>query len=184
MLTMTATLFVRRQQRVMVVQSQVESHRTLTQPCFLTTTSCMFNNIASATQTLARYTSIKATWRKCGQNCRNNNVVKLTNFSGVRQLSSSTSSSPSTPTPSSTISRLKHPTRGGQNLSKRYERLERSARGKEAYTRLREGNAELGTAGSSNAMAGGGSESLKKQPMMFEGFVVPEEPKEPGPDGK
>ncbi|KAI0084712.1 oxidoreductase-like protein [Irpex rosettiformis] len=70
---------------------------------------------------------------------------------------------------------MKHPTRGGQNLTDRYRRLEKSLRGKGTYqkdiTELAEEAATL-------------SKSHKTGPgtRTFMGFVVPEEPKPPASD--
>ena len=72
----------------------------------------------------------------------------------------------------------KEPVRGGQNLSQRYERLEKSLRGKEAYGKeIQQLTQKSGTIQSpAEARRGGGART-------FMGFVVPEEPKPPGPDG-
>ena len=80
----------------------------------------------------------------------------------------------STSTPS-----WKEPTRGGQNLAKRYERLERSLRGKEAYGKeIRELAEEAATLQTS------GSIRRRNVANTFMGFAVPEEPQPPGPEGE
>ena len=92
--------------------------------------------------------------------------------------------------PDDPLERLKHPSRGGQNLGKRYERLERSIRGKSEYRR----EIEAFTHPSSSPLEGKGTSKdetekvmvgsgARKAPVMVAGFVVPEEPKAPEPDG-
>lgn len=72
----------------------------------------------------------------------------------------------------------KYPTRGGQNLSERFQRLEKSVRGKEAYQRdIHE------IAGERAANASVSGRRARPSVDTFMGFVVPEEPKPPGPDG-
>ncbi|TCD68397.1 hypothetical protein EIP91_010906 [Steccherinum ochraceum] len=74
------------------------------------------------------------------------------------------------------VARKKHPIRGGQNLSMRYGRLERSLRGKEGYD-LR--IAELKDEGGLETHTSAPSTSNKK---MFMGFVIPEKPRPPADD--
>ncbi|KAJ7488292.1 oxidoreductase-like protein [Mycena latifolia] len=67
------------------------------------------------------------------------------------------------------IQRLKNPTRGGQNLSLRYRRLEKSLRGKEALQQdIRAREAEVADTPGTNATSG-----------YFHGFKIPQRPKPP-----
>ena len=70
----------------------------------------------------------------------------------------------------------KHPIRGGQNLSDRYRRLEKSLRGKGTYQKDITHLAEEGATLSEPRKTGPGQRT-------FMGFVVPEEPKPPASDG-
>ncbi|OCB86459.1 hypothetical protein A7U60_g6351 [Sanghuangporus baumii] len=94
----------------------------------------------------------------------------------------------------SPLERLKHPSRGGQDLANRYIRLERSLRGKEGYQREIEEFRDEEESLSANAGAGARDEKRKentnvvkrrngKQPLVFMGYTIPEAPKPPGPDG-
>ncbi|KIP09734.1 hypothetical protein PHLGIDRAFT_34249 [Phlebiopsis gigantea 11061_1 CR5-6] len=86
----------------------------------------------------------------------------------------STSALPTSTPPS------KYPTRGGQNLSARFQRLEKSVRGKGAYQRdidviasdRKENEPESGVR----------VRPARPEVNTFMGFVVPEEPKPPEPD--
>ncbi|OCH93917.1 hypothetical protein OBBRIDRAFT_789784 [Obba rivulosa] len=108
------------------------------------------------------------------------------------------------------INRVKHPKRGGQNLSARYSRLERTLRGKEAYNQRveeAEKDAQIARAderaservadlGGDPTRTGGGQPSLSPEAIArlesrvdergarrtFMGFTIPEEPKPPEPD--
>jgi hypothetical protein len=75
------------------------------------------------------------------------------------------------------IARLKRPARGGQNLTDRHRRLEKSLRGREAQLQQIE---DL-----PGPSAGVKSQSPLKRSSLntFRGFVVPEQPKPPSPDG-
>lgn len=84
---------------------------------------------------------------------------------------------------SASSKRLKHPGRGGQNLSKRYERLERMLRGKEAYERQIEENEPMQSM-NTTSMSSDRVVRAHKHPVMFRGFVVPEKPPEPNDDGE
>lgn len=84
---------------------------------------------------------------------------------------------------SASSKRLKHPGRGGQNLSQRYERLERMLRGKEEYEREIEENQPIASA-SMSSMSSDRVVRAHKRPVMFRGFVVPEKPPEPSEDGE
>ncbi|KAJ7676197.1 oxidoreductase-like protein [Mycena rosella] len=80
----------------------------------------------------------------------------------------------------SAIQRLKNPTRGGQNLSLRYRRLEQSLRGKEALQRdirARDSEVASGFVGRAAAPA---SQSTDGQ--YFRGLEVPQRPKAPESD--
>lgn len=69
--------------------------------------------------------------------------------------------------------RIKYPQRGGQNLSDRYQRLQKSVRGKELFERrIADLRGDAGSAASPDKVR---SSNVK----TFMGFVVPEEPKEP-----
>ena len=99
--------------------------------------------------------------------------------------------------PSIPLERVKHPGRGGRNLSQRYKLLERSLLGKKELRREIDEMSEM----VSNLEKGGyGSEAdttgmvqTSRRPdvsqkrghehVMFAGFVVPEKPKPPEPDG-
>ncbi|KAK7678682.1 hypothetical protein QCA50_018264 [Cerrena zonata] len=78
----------------------------------------------------------------------------------------------------------KYPSRGGQNLSLRFRRLERSLRGKGAYkqeiSELQDAEGAIvdnTTDGAQQALKG-----RKNKPQMFLGFVIPDEPKPPADD--
>lgn len=78
---------------------------------------------------------------------------------------------------SASIARLKRPNRGGQNLTERHKRLEKSLRGKES--RLSKIN-DLPASSSPGAIS---TAKSKLSQRLFRGFVVPEVPKPPEPDG-
>ena len=104
------------------------------------------------------------------------------------------------------LDRLKHPSRGGQNLTNRYSRLERALRGKEEYQReiedFRDEEASWAASGDPGAKARASGESLgaggsntseeevnvvkrkRKRPFVFMGHTIPEAPEPPGPDGE
>jgi len=88
-------------------------------------------------------------------------------FTIIRQLSSSRATT-------AAIERQKRPTRGGQNLSDRYRRLERSIRGKEVLKRLDQSLPR--------GLRYPSSSSRKDDAKTFRGFRIPEEPKSPGAD--
>jgi len=74
------------------------------------------------------------------------------------------------------IERIKRPQRGGQNLSQRANRLEKSLRAREARSSFPEMPV--------NTESGSGSVPLSRAPVeMFHGLVVPRKPKEPGDEG-
>lgn len=75
------------------------------------------------------------------------------------------------------IERLKRPSRGGQNLSDRYIRLEKSLRGKEALSK------DLGDLTRPSVAAGSVKPQGKAANNLFRGFEVPEEPRPPQDDG-
>ncbi|KDQ60398.1 hypothetical protein JAAARDRAFT_191782 [Jaapia argillacea MUCL 33604] len=80
------------------------------------------------------------------------------------------------------IERRKHPGRGGQNLTERYHRLEKSLREKAALTQqIREIPVE-GTVVTSPTPSAPSVVLRGKQPKTFRGFVVPEEPRPPSDD--
>lgn len=74
------------------------------------------------------------------------------------------------------ILRLKRPTRGGQNLTDRHRRLEKSLRGKEARLKQIDLLTESSTVAKPPSL-------LRGSISTFREFVVPEEPKPPGPEG-
>ncbi|KAJ6571366.1 hypothetical protein B0H19DRAFT_1255349 [Mycena capillaripes] len=77
------------------------------------------------------------------------------------------------------IERLKRPTRGGQNLSLRYRRLEQSLRGKEALQREILARESDGTGDFSDASP----TTQNSQPnRYFLGLEIPQEPKPPESD--
>lgn len=76
------------------------------------------------------------------------------------------------------VARKKHPTRGGQNLSLRFNRLEKSLRGKEGYDKR---IADLKEEGSPATHA---TTSTVAEKQTFMGFVIPEKPKPPADDGE
>ncbi|CCM01187.1 uncharacterized protein FIBRA_03235 [Fibroporia radiculosa] len=78
------------------------------------------------------------------------------------------------------IQRKKNGVRGGQNLSERWRRLERSLRGKEAFGAHR--GALMEQRDSAVSQARGIVDKKKHGPRMFRGLVLPEEPKEPQSD--
>ena len=75
----------------------------------------------------------------------------------------------------SPIERLKRPSRGGQNLTDRYIRLEKSLRGKEAQIKRRD-DAEVNV----EPVIQPATNNTSK---IFRGFIIPEKPKEPEADG-
>ena len=92
----------------------------------------------------------------------------------------------SRPVPSLHVDERKYPSRGGQNLTQRFQRLERSFRGKDAYkqeiTELKEDaegtTVDLATEDTQKSIQG-----RKNKAQMFMGFVIPDEPKPPADDG-
>lgn len=81
------------------------------------------------------------------------------------------------------IEQYRNGTRGGQNLSSRYKRLEKSLRGKEAYAQSTGSVYDApGASGSTSTIVSAPSRK-REGPRMFKGFVVPEEPKAPESDG-
>lgn len=86
---------------------------------------------------------------------------------GIRRLSNDTASK---------IARIKNPSRGGQNLTLRYRRLEKMVRGKEVRAQHIE---KLPGAGAAVAQTPAAASGLK----TFHGLMVPEEPTPPEPDG-
>ncbi|KAI0702029.1 hypothetical protein C8T65DRAFT_655763 [Cerioporus squamosus] len=99
-------------------------------------------------------------------------------------------SSPSHPPPvdAQQLSHLKRPNRAGQDLSQRYERLERSLRGKNVYGReikdlQRSGEAADPAPYTSEEKTQEASTSAGRSARrIFRGFVVPEAPKPPAED--
>lgn len=81
---------------------------------------------------------------------------------------------------SAAIERWKHPIRGGQNLTIRYQRLEKSLRGKEAYEQTISNLTDFPRSTSPNRSTPG---LAKKNVQTFMGFMVPEEPRPPASDG-
>lgn len=71
---------------------------------------------------------------------------------------------------------MKHPTRGGQNLTARYGRLEKSVRGKDTYQREITGLVEDAATLAPHGM--------RSSVRTFMGYVVPEEPKAPASEGQ
>lgn len=78
---------------------------------------------------------------------------------------------------SAAIERLKNPSRGGQNLSERFLRLEKSLRGKGAL--LQDLDTPHALEGEVAARA-----SSPKKVEMFRGFTVPAKPRMPADDGE
>ncbi|KAJ7484824.1 oxidoreductase-like protein [Mycena galericulata] len=81
-----------------------------------------------------------------------------------------------------TIERLRNPTRGGQNLSLRYRRLEQSLRGKEALQRdmrARESESKYQEAPDFAEESG---VAATKDANYFHGFKIPTRPKAPESD--
>lgn len=87
------------------------------------------------------------------------------------------------------LSLLKRPTRGGQDLSQRFNRLERSIRGKTQYGReiadLQERQDDDGQAPYTEQehTLEASTHVGKKAQRIFKGFVIPEPPKPPADDG-
>ena len=122
-------------------------------------------------------------------------VCNICNNASCRGLASSsssplndTSSSPSREMPTvdvEQLSFLKNPRRGGQNLSQRYRRLERSIRGKTVYGREIQDLERTGK--DSDVSPGSGtlvfSSTAAPTRRTFKGFVIPERPKPPADDG-
>ena len=83
---------------------------------------------------------------------------------------------------------LKHPSRGGQDLSKRYQRLERSIRGKTSYGRgiedfERSRGADPAPYTTKEDTQEASTATGKASRHIYRGFVVPEVPKPPADDG-
>ena len=135
------------------------------------------------------------------------NVARLSGFPSsvsLRNIATEASSSALDDSPSSTTSRtpavdhrklthLKRRTRGGQDLSKRFTRLERAVRGKTSYGRdieeLERSSAvpdpapytqEESTQQATASIAPSHASATRR---IFRGFVVPEPPKPPADDG-
>lgn len=103
---------------------------------------------------------------------------------------SSSSSTFSTPAvDQNKLRHLKHPSRGGQDLSKRYQRLERSIRGKTSYGRGIEafersrGVTHPAPYTTEENIQGASTTTGKINRRIYRGFVVPEAPKPPADDG-
>jgi hypothetical protein len=107
--------------------------------------------------------------------CRQRRVVTTI---VIRLLSSSHRQDQSQAT-AAALERQKRPTRGGQNLSNRYRRLERSIRGKGALLKGLETLPRPSAPVSSRGPPTQGQADNK----MFRGFRIPEEPKCPEADG-
>jgi hypothetical protein len=83
-----------------------------------------------------------------------------------------------TPSQIRAIDFWKYPTRGGQNLSERYRRLEKSLRGKESRARtsdINEPHTQILQPSPPDAQ-----DTVK----TFRGLMIPDEPKAPEPDGE
>lgn len=76
----------------------------------------------------------------------------------------------------STAPSIKHPNRGGQNLSERHARLARMVRGKGYFSA--EIDDKLSAADSASSTA------KKYREKTFRGLVIPQEPREPQSDGE
>jgi hypothetical protein len=94
---------------------------------------------------------------------------------GLTRISDATATSP-------TLGQASQPERGGQNLSARFARLERSLRGKGGLAQTIE-NTPLETSFVSNAGELPKVKLSEPKAELFHGLLVPEIPKEPGPDG-
>ncbi|KAI0827117.1 hypothetical protein BC628DRAFT_1371007 [Trametes gibbosa] len=87
------------------------------------------------------------------------------------------------------LSQLKRPNRGGQDLSKRYERLERSLRGKAAYdceildlTVQHSSHQDDVLYTSTEGTRKASTHSGQKTQRIFKGYIIPEPPKPPAED--
>ncbi|KAK7061393.1 hypothetical protein R3P38DRAFT_2829230 [Favolaschia claudopus] len=99
-------------------------------------------------------------------------------FASRLRLSGCISNSRSITLDAGAIQRMKRPTRGGQNLSLRYRRLEQSLRGKDALQRdirARESDA----AADAPFLASGVTQDVSR---YFRGLEIPHEPKPPQSD--
>lgn len=88
------------------------------------------------------------------------------------------------------LSQLKRPFRGGQDLSRRHERLERSLRGKTLYGReirdlqgQRESSQEDVPFTSAENIREASTHAGQKTQRIFKGYVIPQPPKPPAEDG-
>ena len=81
------------------------------------------------------------------------------------------------------IDQQKHPTRGGQNLTIRYRRLEKSLRGKEKLTKVIDDMPQSSSTVFRGQDLQPGS-SPRNSAKIFRGFRIPDEPQPPGLDGK
>lgn len=77
------------------------------------------------------------------------------------------------------IQRLKHVQRGGQNLSNRYDRLEKTIRSKEALSR----DIDTLIAQTRVSEAETSKETVTRRHQTYRGFRIPELPKPPKDDG-
>ncbi|KAI5118529.1 hypothetical protein M0805_009681 [Coniferiporia weirii] len=81
------------------------------------------------------------------------------------------------------LDRLKHSSRGGQDLTHRYTRLERALRGKQGYVRDLQNIADATPAHVTSTTTPASTRKLRqKQPLVFAGLTIPDEPQAPGPD--
>jgi hypothetical protein len=79
----------------------------------------------------------------------------------------------------SSFEHRKKPSRGGQNLTERHKRLEKSLRGKEAYTSESDELKHSTLTGPSTGTGG----TIEPKIEFFHGLTIPHKPKEPADDG-
>jgi len=74
----------------------------------------------------------------------------------------------------------KRPSRGGQNFTDRYKRLEKSLRGKDAYASESD---ELRQSTLTGPTSGNSSPGSPSSSVLFHGLTIPDKPQEPADDG-
>jgi len=80
------------------------------------------------------------------------------------------------------VESIKYAYRGGQNLSERYKRLEKSLRGKTAFG-VGGNGAVVGGVGTMVLQPDDGTGSQPEDTITFKGIEIPKEPKPPESDG-
>ncbi|KAH7904988.1 hypothetical protein BJ138DRAFT_1018336 [Hygrophoropsis aurantiaca] len=117
--------------------------------------------------------SFRSTWRNrsplqiSNRSLPRARVRSVSDFQAVTKISSLTKE------------RFKNPVRGGQNLTARFQRLENTIRGKDAYSQK---ISSLSQPADQQLLATHSSDSSLFKGTTFAGFIIPEEPKPPADD--